>query len=62
MMSVDGYSPKFSSNFGMSEGSFADITGHEGSWEIGSFINHDKSGILMFLGKETTKMNTRRET
>jgi hypothetical protein len=44
MMCVEGSSPGLPSNFGMSDGSFDGIVGHEGSWEIGSFVNHDKYG------------------
>jgi hypothetical protein len=44
MMCVEGSSPSFPSNFGMSDGSLEGITDHEGLWEIGSFFNHDRSG------------------
>jgi len=43
MMCVEGSSPNLLSNLRMSDGSFDLIVVHEGSWEIGSFINRDKS-------------------
>jgi hypothetical protein len=43
MMCVEGSSPKFPSNFGLSEGSFLGIFDHEGLWPIGSSFNHDRS-------------------
>jgi hypothetical protein len=36
----------FPSNLGMSEGSLVGITGHVGSWNIGSFVSFLRSGML----------------
>jgi hypothetical protein len=44
MMCVEGSSHGFPSNFIISEGILEGIAGHDRSWAIGSFINHDKSG------------------
>jgi hypothetical protein len=44
MMCVEGSSPRFLLNFRISEGILDDIVSHEGSWAIGSFFNHEKSG------------------
>jgi hypothetical protein len=44
-MCVEGSSPNFPLNFGISEeGSLEDMVGHDRSWKIGSSVNHDKFG------------------
>jgi hypothetical protein len=43
MMCVHGSSLFFPSNFRISEDSLDGIFTHEGSWDIGSFVNHEKS-------------------
>jgi hypothetical protein len=43
MMCEEGSSPGFLSNFGISKGILDGISNHDGSWEIGSFFNRDKS-------------------
>jgi hypothetical protein len=50
-MCVEGSSPRFLSNFGMSEGSLSGIVDHEGLWEIRSFLNYDRSGKYNFARK-----------
>jgi hypothetical protein len=45
MIGVEGSNPRFLSNFRISNGNLQEgIFGHVGSWEIGSFLNHDKAG------------------
>ena len=39
-----GLSPCFPSNFGMSNGNFTEMEGHEGLCRMGSLINLDKLG------------------
>jgi hypothetical protein len=43
MMCVEGSSLGFPSNFGISNGNLEGIIEHNGSWAIGSFVNHEKS-------------------
>jgi hypothetical protein len=51
MMCVEGSSPDFPLNFRILDGSLEGIVNHEGSWEIGSFINCDKLGKSNILRK-----------
>jgi hypothetical protein len=44
MMCVEGSSHGFPLNFRILDGGLEGIFNHKGSWEIGSFNNHDKSG------------------
>jgi hypothetical protein len=43
MMCLEGSSPGFPSNFRIYDGNLEGIVSHDGSWKIGSFVNHDKS-------------------
>ena len=44
MMFVEGYSLILPSNFGIFDGKLEGIFDHDGSWEIGPFVNRDKYG------------------
>jgi hypothetical protein len=44
MMCVEGSSPSFLSNFGIFDNILDGIVDQYGSWEIGSFVNRNKSG------------------
>jgi hypothetical protein len=52
MIYVEGYSPDFPSNFGIIDGSLDGIVNDDGSWEIGLFVNHDKSGKSSIARKD----------
>jgi hypothetical protein len=43
MMCVEGSSFGFPLNFEISDGNLEGIFDHDGSWEIGSFFNREKS-------------------
>jgi hypothetical protein len=43
---LEGSSPAFPSNLGISEGSLVAIAGHVGSCNIGSFVSFLRSGML----------------
>jgi hypothetical protein len=51
MMCVEGSSPGFLSNLGMYDGILDGIVDHEGSWDIGSFVNHEKLGKSSIVRK-----------
>lgn len=49
---MEGFSPKFPSNSGTTEGNFAGIGGHLGSWNMDSFVRFFKSGKKAMLDME----------
>jgi len=52
MMCVEGSYLSLPSNFGISDGNLEGIFDHDGSCEIGPFVNHEKSGKSNVVRKD----------